>query len=686
MVKKLDDATKFLIDTLPDNLQKLATTSYEAGYLSQSEFAIAADADEVPVSEQGEVLDFFRQDLGLDILESDTYQNDMGKYYDADDEGSVNDKSRNAAHTEAEQSEMSEEDEMFARQLEKNPVGTLSMGGQDSFTSYLRQIGKVQLLKAAGEIAIAQRIEAASRLMVYGLCESPMTIQAMLNWYQLLLNEEMRLRDIVDLEAMYSSESEQKSVNALAEALKSKGVETIEELDDDELDELTDTTSEEEEEEEDENKKSVARGVSGVAIPVMEESLTPTILELFAKIKKVFNSAQKLQIKRLENLFTTSTPDDALEKKYLKLHLELFENVSKIKLNEDRISEILDQLTKKDKLLMGLEGKLLRLATASKIKYDDFMVNYIGNELNQNWTKSLLKHKTPAWVNFAKKHEDDIKKIQEDITAIAIETGQPTGEYKKVVELVRRGQSEAAVAKREMIEANLRLVVKFARKNSYRGYGLDLSDLVQDGNIGLMKTVDKFNYRLGNKFSTYATQWIKQSISRNISDQGRMIRIPVHMNDNIRKIQKATRQFTLKHGRQPTAEELSKIIYLPVDKIHKALKVSIKPLSLEAPLGTEDDSSRLEITADETARNPFASAAQKNLRKAISQVLSELDPKEETVLRQRHGMSGNKSCTLEEVGDYIGVTRERIRQIAEKALNKLRHPTRARKLKSFLED
>ena len=548
-------------------------------------------------------------------------------------------------------------------------------------------------MTAAGEVAIAQRIEAASRLMVYGLCESPMTIQAILDWYQQLLNEDIRLRYIVNLEVMYSSDSEQKSLAALSEALKSKGVEHVDELDDAELDDLEDASVTEEDDEEEDlededgiKKEDTPRSTSGVPIPVMEESLMPTMLELFAKIKRTFNNMQKLQAKRLEILFESSTPDMALEKKYAKLRLDLFESVSKIRLNDDRISEILEQLTKRDQLLMGLEGKLLRLAVANKIKREDFLAEYTGNELNRNWTKKLLKHKSAAWVNFAKKHGDDILKIQEDIIAIANETGQPTSEYKKVVELVRRGQAEAARAKREMIEANLRLVIKFAKKSSNRGLGLDFSDLVQDGNIGLMKAVDKFDYRLGNKFSTYATNWIQQGISRSIADQARTIRIPVHMIDNIHKIQRATRQFMHKYGRQPTAEELSKIIFLPVDKIHKAMKVNLKPISLEAPVGTEDDSSRIEIIADETAKNPFTSAAQKNLRKIVTQILSELDPKEETVLRQRFGMSTNKTSTLEEVGEYIGVTRERIRQIEQKALNKLKHPTRARKLRSFLED
>ena len=692
MAKKLDEATKLLIDSLPENLQKLATSAVEVGYLSQMDFNAATEADEVPDAEKEEVLDFFQQDLGLEVLESDSYPRDIEKYYDDDDSDEQRDKTRNLLNADAEQVDVNDDDyEHYAKQLERSQTGNLVLGVQDSVQSYLKQIGTVQLLTAAGEVAIAQRIEAATRLMVYGLCESPMTIQAMLDWYQQLLNEDIRLRYILNLEVMYSSESEQKSLAALSEALKSKGVEHVDELDDEDLDDLEESTADDEDDEEDDDdedvkKEDTPRGTSGVPIPVMEESLMPMVMELFGKIKRVFNNMQKLQAKRLENLLTSSKPDEALEKKYAKMRVELFEHVSKIRLNDDRIAEILEHLTQRDQLLMGLEGKLLRLAVANKIKREDFLAEYAGNELNRNWVKKLMRHKNPTWANFAKKHEKDILKIQEDITEIARETGQPTAEYKKVVELVRRGQTEAARAKREMIEANLRLVIKFAKKSSNRGLGLDFSDLVQDGNIGLMKAVDKFDYRLGNKFSTYATNWIQQGISRSIADQARTIRIPVHMIDNIHKIQRASRQFMHKYGRQPTAEELSKIIYLPVDKIHKAMKVNLKPISLEAPVGSEDDSSRIEIIADETAKNPFVSAAQKNLRKIVTQILSELDPKEETVLRQRFGMSTNKTSTLEEVGEYIGVTRERIRQIEQKALTKLKHPTRARKLRSFLED
>ena len=692
MSKKLDEATRLLIDSLPESLKELALSSSEVGYLSQMDLDNAFQADEVPDEEQDEVVDFFKQDLGLEVLETDSsrFTRDMEKYYEEDEDTYSRDKTRDLLNADAEQVDVNDEDyEHYAKQLERSTTGNLVLGIQDSIQSYLKQIGTVQLLTAAGEIAIAQRIEAASRLMVYGLCESPMTIQAMLDWYQQLLNGDVRLRHIVNLEVMYSSESEQKSLAALTDTLKSKGIDQVDDLDDDDLDALEESVSEEDDDDEemDEDKKEDGqRGSSGVPIPVMEDSLMPMINELFGKIKRVFSSMQKLQEKRLENLLVSSKPDEVLEKKYNKLRLELFEYVGKIRLNDDRIAEIMEKLTKRDQLLMGLEGKMLRLALSCKVKREEFLAEYTGNELNRNWVKKLAKNKSAAWQNFAIKHQADVLKIQEDITAIAKETGQPTSEYKKVVELVRRGQSEAARAKREMIEANLRLVIKFAKKSSNRGLGLDFSDLVQDGNIGLMKAVDKFDYRLGNKFSTYATNWIQQGISRSIADQARTIRIPVHMIDNIHKIQRASRQFMHKYGRQPTAEELSKIIYLPVEKIHKALKVNLKPMSLDAPVGTEDDSSRSEIIADETAKNPFTSAAQKNLRKIVTQILSELDPKEETVLRQRFGMSTNKTSTLEEVGEYIGVTRERIRQIEQKALNKLKHPTRARKLRSFLED
>ena len=693
MAKQLDEATALLIDSLSENLKEVAESAMERGYFSQMDFNTAIQADEIPEDEHAELLEFFTQDLGLEILETDDegFTREL-KYYEEDDENYSRDKTRDVLNADAEQVDVNEDDyEHYAKQLERSNTGNLVLGIQDSVQSYLKQIGSVQLLTAAGEIAIAQRIEAASRLMVYGLCESPMTIQAMLDWYQQLTNEEINLRNIVNLEVMYSSDSEKKSLAALNDTLKSKGVDQIDDLNDEDLDELEDSVMSDddvdEDDEDDENKKDDSqRGSSGVQISVMEDALRPMINDLFSKIKRIFTSMQKLQAKRLENLLTSSKPDETLEKKYNKARLELFEYVSKIRLNDDKIDEIISKLTQYNLKLNGYEGKLLRLAESCKIKRDDFIHEYEGNEINHNWVKKLSKSKSTVWQNFVKNHQSDILKIQEDITDIAKQTGQPTSEYKNVVHLVKRGQDEAARAKREMIEANLRLVIKFAKKSSNRGLGLDFSDLVQDGNIGLMKAVDKFDYRLGNKFSTYATNWIQQGISRSIADQARTIRIPVHMIDNIHKIQRASRQFMHKYGRQPTAEELSKMIYLPVDKIHKAMKVNLKPISLEAPVGTEDDSSRMEIIADETAKDPFKSASDKNLKTVITEYLSDLDPKEATVIRSRFGIGTNETKTLEEVGKELKVTRERIRQIEQKALSKLKHPTRVRKLKAFLED
>ncbi|MDR1826352.1 MAG: RNA polymerase sigma factor RpoD [Rickettsiales bacterium] len=691
-MKKLDEATKFLMESLPENLRVLANTACENGFLSQLDFENALAADEIPDDEHEETLSFFRQDLGLEVLEAALFDKKIEQFFDADDNDSESRDLSKMLESDAEQVDVNDElDEHYAKQLERSSTGFIALGIQDSVQSYLKSIGTVQLLTAAGEVAIAQRIEAANKLLIYGLCESPMTIRAMLNWYRQLLDEEVHLRYVVNLEVMYSSDSEKKSLAALVDTLKSKGVEDVDALDDDDLEDAEAVLEDEEEEEEEETVdgeeaavEKPARGSSGVPIPVMEESVMPLVMDLFGKIKKIFSKMEKMQTTRLENLMKTSKLDEALEKEYAKEKLKLYECVNQIRLSDDRIAEILEKLTARNALLVGLEGKLLRLASAEKIKREEFLAEYSGNELNKNWIKNIARKSAPAWQKFAEKHANDVAKIQGEILRIALETGQPTNEYKKVVELVRHGQNESARAKREMIEANLRLVIKFAKKSSNRGLGLDFADLVQDGNIGLMKAVDKFDYRLGNKFSTYATNWIQQGISRSIADQARTIRIPVHMIDNIHKIQKASRQFMHKNGRLPTAEELSKLIYLPVEKIHKAMKVNLKPISLEAPVGTEDDSSRIEIIADETAMNPFIAAAQKNLRKIVSQTLDGLDPKEETVIRMRFGMSTNQPCTLEDVGKYLGVTRERIRQIEQKALNKLKHPTRARKLRSFL--
>jgi len=663
MARQLDEATKILVDSLPENLQKLAYSSFDLGYFSHSDFLESAESDEVPEAEYEEVLNFFQQDLSLEIIESNSYKWDNFEYDDLDDK----DKTRGKIDSGEDQVDALDDDyECYSKQLERtNNSNFVRM--QYAGYSYPRQINATgQLLVAEGEVAIAKRIEVATRLMLYALCESPMTIKAMIGWYEELLNDNIRLRNVVNLDAMYIAESDQKSGS------KSKKEEDFDEEEVDNLDDLDDEDKKEE------------KG-TGIAINVMEEFISPIVMDEMAKVKRIFSSMEKLYIKRLSLLEQGCDLDPKDENKYDKLRIDIYEHISKIRLHDDRIEEILSSLISSDNTLMGWEGKLFRLATSFKIKREDFLETYLGNELNKNWVKCLEKSKNSNLVKFVQKNKDMILKIQDELLKISNKTGQPPAEYKKVVELVRFGKDEVTKAKKEMIEANLALVRTFAEKHVSRGLGLDLSDLIQEGNIGLMKAVDKFNYRLGNKFSTYATNWINQAITRSVADHARTIRIPVHMIDNIHKIQRASRQFMHKHGRNPTTEELSKIIYLPVSKIHEALKVNVRPVSLEQPIEQDGDSSRIEFIADENVKNPFHSAVQKNLKKVITQVLSELDPKEETVLRKRFGMSSNETYTLEEVGDEIEVTRERIRQIQQKALMKLRHPTRAKRLKPFFE-
>ncbi|MDR0319541.1 MAG: RNA polymerase sigma factor RpoD [Rickettsiales bacterium] len=688
MSKNISATAKFLIESLPAGLQQLATRGVSEGFVGLEEIRAGVAASDDPEINFDEIAEFFKNDLEIEIAEDTGISRTDSPYAEDDEEGG----GKKSAMSDEQQSQVEDDDyEFYAQQLMKSNIGAINIS-QDSVQSYLRQIGQVQLLSSAGEIAIAQRIEVANNLVIYGLCENPMTIRFMLELYHQLVAGEIRLRNIVNLENMYSSEAELKSVQELDEALRANGGD-IEELDEDE-DSAIASAEEEEEEEEEENpddpdaapKEREGKSSSGVSISAMEESLMPMVLDLFAEIEKQFKQMEALQKQRMEIMTGARKADQSLEKRYTKTRNSIFDKVIKIRLHDDRVAEIMDRLTSKSALLMGLEGKLMRLAAQLKIKREEFLEHYTGRELNKGWVKNLARLKNPAWGKFVKKYENEIAKIRGEILAIAIDTGQPTGEYKRVVEMVLRGQAEVARAKREMIEANLRLVIKSAKKSSNRGLGLELSDLVQDGNIGLMKAVDKFDYRLGYKFSTYATHWIQQGILRSIADQARTIRIPVHMIDNIHKIQRVTRQFIHKHGRNPTPEELSKIIYMPVEKIHKALKVNLKPVSLEAPLGGDEDSSRMEIIADENARDPFHSAVQKNIRQVFTKLLAELTPTEENVLRQRYGMNTNRTLTLEEVGEHVGVTRERIRQIQEKAIQKLRHPTRARKLRSFYEE